>query len=103
MPPSDNEWKDRVIDALVVGWGYKAEHEDNPKLAVDDLMAQEVQYALDPRISQSASDLRDTYKQRWRDMRQEFRDYLHSDVCGHRCCNRCVELTSEILTERDED
>jgi len=35
----NNEWKDRVLDQLVVNNVYKREHEDNPKMAVDDLIA----------------------------------------------------------------
>jgi hypothetical protein len=44
-------WKDRVIDALIVTWAYKKEHEDDPKQAIADLVTAEIQYAMDARVS----------------------------------------------------
>lgn len=52
-----NPWKDRVIDALVVNWAYKKEHEGNPELALADLIKQETAFALDPSISGAAEAL----------------------------------------------
>lgn len=53
---SREEWKDRVIDALIVTWAYKAEHENDPKLAVNDLIISEIRMATDPQISQHMHD-----------------------------------------------
>jgi hypothetical protein len=58
------EWKDRVIDALVVSWAYKKEHETNPQLAIADLVMSEIQMALDPQISSGAQKLIDDAKEK---------------------------------------
>jgi hypothetical protein len=52
-------WKRVVLDALIVNWAYKVEHEDDPRLAVRDLIHQEVLLALDPSISDEAQALVD--------------------------------------------
>ena len=52
-------WKDAVHEALVINWAFTAEHEDNPRKAVADLIAQEVRMALDPLISSDAQALID--------------------------------------------
>jgi hypothetical protein len=49
-----NEWKDCVIDALVVNWAYKTEHEEDPRQALVALLISEQQYVLDPTISPEA-------------------------------------------------
>jgi hypothetical protein len=55
-PEPHNEWKDRVIEALVVNWAYKAEHEEDAKKAVDALITSEIQMATDPVISKPMYD-----------------------------------------------
>jgi hypothetical protein len=50
-------WKLRVLDALITNWAYRKEHEDDPKLAVNDLITAEIEMALDPQISKAAADL----------------------------------------------
>lgn len=46
-----------VLDALIVGHIYRAEHETNPRKALADLLAWETQIALDPAVSSAAADL----------------------------------------------
>jgi predicted NAD/FAD-dependent oxidoreductase len=46
-----------IIDASVVNWTYRKEHETNPHKAIADLIACITQEALDPAISKSAHDL----------------------------------------------
>lgn len=52
-------WKRVVLDALVVNWAYKEEHEHDPRLAVRDLIHQEVLMALDPAVLEGAKALVD--------------------------------------------
>lgn len=47
-----NEWKLAIIEAAVVGWTFKAEHETNPKAAINALLCWERQMALDPSVSE---------------------------------------------------
>lgn len=49
-----NEWKDAVIDALVVNWHYRHGYEDSPREAVAALISSEITFALDPAISENA-------------------------------------------------
>lgn len=53
----EGAWKDAVIDALVVGHIYRAEHESNPLKALSDLLAWETSIALDPAVSPDAKAL----------------------------------------------
>ena len=46
-----------VLDALIVGHIYRAEHETDPRKALADLLAWETQIALDPAVSSAAADL----------------------------------------------
>ena len=52
-----NPWKGILIDSLVVCHILTAEHENNPKKALNDLIAWENQTALDPLVSNSAVEL----------------------------------------------
>lgn len=47
-------WKRAVIEALIISWAYRPEHETNPRKAMHDFAVAEAQYALDPRISAEA-------------------------------------------------
>ena len=51
------KWKEAVIDACVVSWVLKKEHENNPKLAVNDLCVWCHSVALDPKVSSEAKAL----------------------------------------------
>lgn len=50
-------WKRAVIEALIISWAYRPEHETNPRMAMHDFAVAEAQYALDPRISPDAREL----------------------------------------------
>ena len=50
-------WKDAVIDAAVVSWTLKPEHENDPRAAVNDLLAWTSSVALDPLVSEPAAEL----------------------------------------------
>jgi len=52
-------WRDAIIDALVIAHIYRAEHDDDPRKALHDLLAWEVSVALDPLVSADARALRD--------------------------------------------
>ena len=52
-----SKWKDAIIDACVVSWVLKKEHENNPKLAVNDLCVWCHSVALDPKVSSEAKAL----------------------------------------------
>jgi hypothetical protein len=54
-----NIWKEAVIDALVVAGIYQAKHDENPRLAIHDLIVWEQSIALDPLVSKEARDLID--------------------------------------------
>jgi hypothetical protein len=57
---TDKDWKEAVIDACVInciGW-----HEDDPRKTIHELISWEVAIALDPRVSEDARKLRDTYR-----------------------------------------
>lgn len=54
-----NKWREAVIDALVVSCIYTAEHDSNPRKAINDLLAWESQIALDPAVSSDAQALID--------------------------------------------
>jgi hypothetical protein len=57
-----NEWKDEVIDRLVILHIYNATHEDNPRKALFDLINFENEIALDPSVSHRAWELVDQGK-----------------------------------------
>lgn len=48
---ASNPWKDTLLDALVCNFLLNAENEDNPKKALNDLIAWEKQLATDPLIN----------------------------------------------------
>ena len=56
------EWKSAVIDELITSWAITAEHETNPRKAVQDAISWEVQIALDPMVSSDAQKLIDSGK-----------------------------------------
>lgn len=49
-----NEWKNIIIDKLVICGIFRKEHETNPRLAVDALLNWEIAVALDPAVSEDA-------------------------------------------------
>lgn len=51
------EWKREVIEALIINCIFIAEHEHNPRRALNDLISWEVQVALDPAVSSDAAAL----------------------------------------------
>lgn len=48
---TQNPWKRAIIDAAVVNLSYKKEHDSDPHAAINDLLAMECGYALDPQIN----------------------------------------------------
>lgn len=55
------KFRQAVIDATVVDWVYKKEHDDDPRKAINDLCCMSAKIALDPAVSEEAAALRDTY------------------------------------------
>lgn len=49
-----DDWKTAVIDALVINHIYTAEHDNDPRKALADLIAWETMIALDPAVSPEA-------------------------------------------------
>lgn len=56
-PANDNPWKSAVIEQLVVAHILTADHETDPRKAVQDLLAFESDIAIDPRVSSAAAKL----------------------------------------------
>lgn len=54
---AQNPWKRVLMDALVVSHIYRKEHEDNPVVALNDLISWEQVVALDPAVSEDAAAL----------------------------------------------
>jgi hypothetical protein len=52
-----NEWKQEVIERLVLNFILTKEHENNPRKALDDLLVWEQKCALDPAISEEVNKL----------------------------------------------
>ena len=52
-----DQWKNAVIDAAVCRWVYTAEHETDPRKAINDVLAWESRVALDPAVSEPAAKL----------------------------------------------
>jgi rRNA-processing protein FCF1 len=48
------QWRETVIDALVVDFIYVKEHDTDPRKALADLINWEVKVALDPAVSEDA-------------------------------------------------
>lgn len=59
-----DEWKEAVLNELIVAHIYTKEHETNPLKAIRDAITWNCQVALDPAVSSDAQRLRDTYLQR---------------------------------------
>ena len=49
-----NEWKEAVINELIVAHVYQKEHETNPRKAIQDAITWNCQVALDPAVSSDA-------------------------------------------------
>lgn len=52
-----DRWKNAVIEASVVGWTYRKEHEDDPRAAINALLCQQWDMALDPAISPKMAEI----------------------------------------------
>lgn len=52
-----NDWKEAVIDQLVVYHIYNKTHDDNPRKAINDLLQIVQDIALDPKVSDEARKL----------------------------------------------
>ena len=57
LEADDGPWKSAVIDQLVIAHILTAEHETDPRKAVQDLLAFESDIAIDPRVSKAAARL----------------------------------------------
>ena len=53
------EWKEAVLNELIVGHVYQAEHDSNPRKAVHDCITWHTQVAMDPLVSSDAQALID--------------------------------------------
>ena len=59
----NNEWKDAIIDGLATAYIYREEHDNNPRKALADLLAWEVDVALDPQVSERAQAMIDSERE----------------------------------------
>lgn len=57
--PSQDEWKDAVIDELVICHIYNSNHDNDPRKAIKDAIEWNVQVSLDPSVSSDAQALID--------------------------------------------
>lgn len=55
QPDADTLWKTAVIDQLVIAHILTAEHESDPRKAIQDLLAYNSEIAVDPRVSDAAA------------------------------------------------
>lgn len=71
-PGTRNEWREALINELVCDHIYSAEHDSNPRKALQDAISWNVQVALDPAVSSDAQGLisRGRYQAEcaWREM-----------------------------------
>lgn len=58
-PAKQNEWKEAVIEKLIVCHIYQKKHDDDPIGALNDLLSWEIKIALDPQVSSEAQALID--------------------------------------------
>lgn len=58
------EWKEVLLNELIIDHIYTKEHETNPRKAIHDAITWNCQVALDPAVSSDAQKLRDTHLQR---------------------------------------
>lgn len=56
-PTASNPWREAVLDELIVSHIYRAEHDNNPKLAIQDAITWNCKVALDPEVSSDAQAL----------------------------------------------
>jgi len=59
VQPVSDEWKEAVLDEVIVAGIYTADHDNNPRKAVKDAILWNCQVALDPRVSSDAQALID--------------------------------------------
>lgn len=76
-------WKDSIIEKLIVSHCYKAEHETNPELAINDLISWEVNVALDPAVSEQAQALIDRGAADLAAVTRERDEARATSACGH--------------------
>lgn len=55
----DSQWKEAVLDELIVGHIYQAKHDTDSRRAVKDAISWNVEIALDPQVSSDAQKLID--------------------------------------------
>ena len=78
-----NNWKEVVIEQLMVAHIYRHEHEGQPRLALHDLIDYHMSIALDPAVSQPARDLIN------RELDACIRECNEVDLIG---ADECIEL-----------
>lgn len=54
---ASDPWREAVLDELIVSHIYRAEHDNNPKLAIQDAISWHCKVALDPEVSSDAQAL----------------------------------------------
>jgi len=62
MTEERNEWKEALVERLIVLHIYSDKHEKDPRQALNDIIAWEVTVALDPLVSSAAVDLIEKHK-----------------------------------------
>jgi hypothetical protein len=55
----DGQWKEAVLNELIVGHIYQAKHETDPRKAIQDAISWNTEIALDPQVSSDAQALID--------------------------------------------
>ena len=89
--PARNEWKEWIIEKLVVSHIYRNEHETDPLKAINDLLSYEVEIALDPQVSSDAQALIDRGKA---EAIQPAQEHITHDVAQRKiaACVREIEI-----------
>lgn len=70
-------WRTAVVEAAVVNWTYKAEHENDPKAAINSLICMAQKEACDPLVSEEAARLHGEIERLQRE-NAELKRELHS-------------------------
>ena len=91
-----DEWKEAVLNELIVAHIYTKEHETNPLKAIRDAITWNCQVALDPAVSSDAQRLRDTYLQRAEAAERKAEEAARDAGRGKRLLRECADFMAKF-------
>ncbi len=97
------QFREALIDALVINHSYTAEHDTDPRKAVADLIAVETQIALDPAVSGDAQALIDRGRKEAEQENARLREALaemtsaaeEASLMHYKACERLDRVTKD--------